>query len=254
MKVKGTLSVTKRGFGFVTPTSEKVQEDIFIPKRYLHRAIDKDIVEVEITAVKEKGPEGQIVKVIKRSKKHFIATILSKSKKKYKTIISFPDKQEVVFVKTDKKLKNGDKIEINVSSWKEPIFGKFINYLGNINDPSIDNDIALIEFDINTKFPEKVKEEIKSFQKDISKNDLKDRENFLKLTCITIDPENAKDLDDAISCIIDKKGNYRLGVHIADVSHFVRKDTFLDKEAYERANSTYFPDFVSPMLPEKISL
>lgn len=248
MKIKGKLSVTSKGFGFLRT---KAKEDIFIPKKHIKDAIDEDIVEVQISGRKHKGPEGFITKIIHRTKKLYIATITHKNTKSYKALLSLPGKEQIVTIFSSKKLQKGDRIEIKMISWKK-LQGEFLKYFGNIQDPSIDTKVALKEFGIKKNFSENVQKELQKI-KNISKEDLKNRENLLSFTCITIDPKNAKDFDDAVSCQKDLKGNFHLGVHIADVSHFIKPNSFLDKEAFQRGNSTYFLGSTVPMLPKKIS-
>lgn len=246
-KIKGILSINPRGFGFVSPLSSK-EEDIFISKDDINGAFDKDLVEVKIIKKTEKGLDGRIIKILKKGRKYFVVTIYTKSKKSYTCVSSFlPGKK--IFIPRKKKLKKGDRLLVTITTKNHLLCAKIIKHLGNISDSSSDKNVTCKEFEIKTKFPKKALLEAKKIQ--ISKQDFKNRKDFSNLHCITIDPEDAKDFDDAISISTDK--NFHLAVHIADVSNFVKQNSFLDKEAFARANSTYFPETVIPMLPENLS-
>ena len=256
-KAIGILSVTSRGFGFVTPEDPNLKEDIFIPKRYMSSAADKDLVEVEITTKKNnvKGPEGIISNIIKRAKSHIIGVIISCNKSHY--IAFIPSLiNRYAEVKSKKKLKKGDRILIKVIDWTEEnlhVIGSFSKLFGNIKDPEIDVEIALYDYNIDSVFSKKTLLDIENLKKEPQEKDLKNRVDFTALNCITIDPKTAKDFDDAISLKRNGQGGFDLGVHIADVAHYVKDDTYLDKDAFSRCNSTYFPGRCIPMLPEKLS-
>jgi len=251
--VQGKVSMHPKGFGFVkTDSSEK---DIFIPKPFTLDAIDGDEVEVEIMAkVSAKGPEGKILRILKRARTHLAGTILFPKDDHYQLFNSQlgPDKI-ILLKKTKKKLKEGDRVIMKVTDWGQEIEGEFSEYLGNISDPSVDIDAACSEFEIERDFPKDVLEEAKKFSPEVDLNSLTDREDFTHLNTITIDPDTAKDFDDALSLTLDEKGNFDLGVHIADVSHYVTSKSHLDYEALKRSNSTYFPGKCIPMLPESLS-
>lgn len=151
----------------------------------------------------------------------------------------------------EKKWQIGDRLLLSVDKW-DPYYPKckFKRFLGSIDDASIDTDIVIQEHQVRAEFPKQVLNEAhKVAQYDMKSN----RKDLTHLECITIDPVDAKDYDDAFSLTQDKKGNYHLGVHIADVSYFVTPGSQLDKEAYKRGNSTYFLDKVVPMLPSELS-
>ena len=130
---------------------------------------------------------------------------------------------------------------------------RFSHILGNINDPGYDVVAAVEEFDIRSAFPKTAVDQAKAYGAKVSAKEMKKRLDLTKEECFTIDPDTAKDFDDALTLAKDRKGNYRLGVHIADVAHYVTPDSPLDKEASQRCNSTYFPGTCIPMLPEELS-
>ena len=152
-------------------------------------------------------------------------------------------------------MKKGDRILIQLDSnnSKRKLKGKFKQYLGQIKDPLIDTDVAISEFALKLDFPRDVLEEVKKLPQEIDTKLYSNREDLQSLTTFTIDPETAKDYDDAISLEKTKKGHYELGVHIADVSFFVEEGSALDREAFLRCNSTYFPDQCVSMLPKELA-
>jgi ribonuclease R len=258
-RVKGILTKTKRGYGFVQVVGKTLfADDIFIPKRYISGAIDKDLVEVKIRPSFEKGKglEGEIVKILKRGKKYLCGIVIGRYKNIYMVFIPFLGDERIAEVKSKQKLKNGDRIKIKVEDWTNeysPLLGSLEKYIGNINDASKDMDFFVEEFELQKTFSKKALLESKELKKEFLKKVLKKRRDLTDLETITIDPTTSKDFDDSISLTKDKKGNFYLGVHIADVAHFVKQNSFLDKDAFKRCNSTYFPGEVIPMLPKTLS-
>ena len=253
--VEGTLRTNPRGFGFVVCLDKKTK-DIFIPKSEMKNAIDGDIVEVQIKNITSKGLDGKILKILKREKTHLAGIIWAKTKKKYHYEVYVPllGSDWSVIVKTDRNLKHGDRIIMEVIKWedkKENTLSKMTQYLSHISDVSKDTEAAIAEFNIEQHFSKKMLKEAKSLN--VTNEDLEKRKDLTNLTTITIDPIGAKDFDDAASISKDEKGNFHLAVHVTDVAHFVKPDTHLDKEAAKRSNSTYFPDRVVPMLPHELS-
>ncbi len=251
--VTGIISVHhKKGFGFVKNTEGP---DIFIPKHSVLDAVDGDTVEVEINPiVSAKGPEGIVVAILKRSKTHLAGTIIGNTGSKYLAFSPMLglDKQILITSKSD--LKEGDRIICKVTNWKgEKVEALLDRHIGHISDPSIDIKAAIEEFDLPDGFTKEAIAEAKSYSKTIKLEDIKDRKDLTEWECVTIDPDTAKDYDDAITLTRDEKGHYHLGVHIADVAHYVKPGMHLDTEAFTRCNSTYFPGQCVPMLPEALS-
>lgn len=258
--LKGTLRVHPRGFGFFQPEiSSQDNEEVFIPKQFMKDGVDGDTVEVEINPHSnwEKGPDGKILSIIKRGRSHLAGTVYTiTSKGVIYAHCPLLGASKPVMVKSTKKVKVGDRVILKVTTWADeenPTEGDIVHILGHISDPSIDIEAAIKEFDLNPEFPKSVMEEAEKWGQEVSKKDLEKREDLTALTTITIDPETAKDFDDALSISKDAKGLYHVAVHIADVAHYVSRGSQLDKEAFERCNSTYFPGFCLPMLPHELS-
>ncbi len=251
-----------RGFGFVQPEDLTLcPDDVFIPKHLTHNAIDGDTVRFVILnkGATQKGPDGKITKIISRAHNTLAGTVLSVDSNK-KVILFCPllgqDRYAVLDQSKQKNLKIGDRISMCIIDWGEKegnVIVEMDKYIGHISDPSKDISAALIEFDLKHIFSKNIMEEVKQFSTKVTQSDLVDREDLRDVECITIDPDTAKDFDDALSIQKDKKGNFHLGVHIADVSHYVKPNTALDKEAGNRCNSTYFPGKCVPMLPPELS-
>jgi ribonuclease R len=256
--VKGILRVHPRGFGFLQaddPTQHPI--DIFIPKQFTDNAVDGDHVEVEIAPKphSEKGPEGKVVAILKRGRTHLAGTVHLIAPNG-KTFVHCPllGSSKPVVVKSEDSLKVGDRIVMKVLEWGDedrPTQCEMTNLIGHISDPSCDIKAAVEEFDLSDNFPKAAIEQAK--QASVSKKEIKARTDLTKLTTITIDPTTSRDFDDALSLTKDSKGHFHLGVHIADVAHFVPAGSPLDLEAQQRCNSTYFPGACLPMLPEQLS-
>ncbi len=260
--VTGLLRMHPKGFGFVIPDNPAdCPQDIFIPKHLTDNAVDGDHVEVVINheSLSDKGPEGKIVAVTKRARKHLAGTIRQVSANgqilAYAPLMGI-SKPVLVLPPDDTSLNVGDRVILDVKEWgteKEHTQCEFSHLIGNIEDPSCDVPAAVEEFDIRSSFPKPVVDQAKKYRKKVPAKELKNRRDFSKEECFTIDPDTAKDFDDALTISKDRKGNYQLGVHIADVAHYVPPGTPLDIEALARCNSTYFPGTCVPMLPEELS-
>jgi ribonuclease R len=260
-KVTGTLSVTNRGFGFVIVPDGM---DLFIPSSNMYTAMDGDKVQAEITEkAKEKNPVGKIVKIVERSIKEYVGAY----KEKDGTAMVVPEnerqdrpfmipKNKVTPPGTKKKPRPGEMVLVKLERWDDPKkdpLGSIIEIIGNPKEPGIDLKIVAKSNGLSTDFPKKVKQQTDKLAVADIKAEAKRREDLRRLKCFTIDPESAKDFDDAVSLEQLKDGTFELGVHIADVSHYVQQGSLLDQEAFERGTSVYFVNSVIPMLPEKIS-
>ncbi len=253
-KLIGKISIHTRGFGFVTPQNDS-HEDVFIPSSKMKGAIDGDIVEIQVLSKSKKGFEGCILRIKERGRTHLVGTVIELLPKG-DAIIFAPvvgEDRRILLKKSDSEIwKIGDRISMEIQkATDDAIICKFDELLGNIENALVDTKIAIAEFQLTKEFPKEVVQSAKALpatlKADPTRTDLRMEE------CITIDPVTARDYDDALSLKKDEKGHYHLGVHIADVSHFVTEDSPLDKEAFARANSTYFVDDVVPMLPEELS-
>jgi len=260
--VIGTLRMHPRGFGFVIPEQPSAySQDVFIPKHATDNAVDGDRVEIVISPDSdwEKGPEGRIVHILKRGRSH-LAGIIREITSQGSFIAFVPllgtTKPISILPSNHEQMKIGDRVIIKVLEWGDKnamTTGEISHYLGHISDPSCDIPAAIEEFDLPDTFSKSSIKEAENFGKKVLKKDLKNRTDLTDLESFTIDPETAKDFDDALSLSKDRKGIYHLGVHIADAAHYVKPASFLDQEAYLRCNSTYFPGTCIPMLPEELS-
>lgn len=258
----GILRVHPRGFGFLQPNdSLRFPQDIFIPKHLTKNAVDGDLVEAEIdeTSISEKGPEGKVTAIIKRGRTHVAGTILGvESNGVYSAYVPLlGNSKRVIVTPTDERqLTIGDRLIMKVLEWGQelnPAICEMSHYIGHISDPSCDVNAALEEYEIRSDFSSRVVKEARAMGNKVSVKEIKNRLDLRKEECFTIDPDTAKDYDDALTLKKDAKGHYHLGVHIADVSYYVKSGSALDQEAKLRCNSTYFPGSCVPMLPSELS-
>ncbi|WP_304131594.1 ribonuclease R [Ignavibacterium album] len=256
-KITGILQLTESGYGFVIPDNKKLN-DIFVASRNLGTAFDGDKVEVVLFA-KQKGRnlEGQIVNVISRKRKEYVG-ILKKEKSLYYITPDEPAIHRDIYIDSQKlnSAKVGDKVVVGNLEWESPSqnpIGEIIEVLGKPG--SLDTEVTSIakEFGLRYQFPGNVFREAEEIIFEITPEDIKSRIDFREKNVITIDPEDAKDFDDALSIEMNEKGNYLIGIHIADVSHYVKYESYLDQEARQRGNSVYLVGRVIPMLPENLS-
>lgn len=260
--VIGVLRVHPRGFGFLQPDDNSLYPvDIFIPKHLTQNAVDGDKVEVIINseAISEKGPEGRVIAILSRGRTHIGGIVrMIDSNDNIFAYVPLLGLQQRVIVQPDPDhpLQEGDRIVLEVLEWgskETETLCKVSHHIGHISDPSCDIPAAIEEFELRSDFPTQAVKEANAYGKRVLLKDIKAREDLREVECFTIDPDTAKDFDDALSLSKDRHGHYHLGVHIADVSHYVRPGTALDLEAKERCNSTYFPRYCLPMLPPALS-
>ncbi len=256
-KITGSLEIKDKGFGFVSPDSKDIG-DIFIAARNLGTAFDGDKVEVMLFA-KQKGKnlEGQITRILKR-KKVEIPGVLNKTKSFYFVAPDDPSIHKHIYIDNAKLrgAKKGDRVVASNIEWDDPERnpeGEIIEVLGKEFSPDTEIIALAREFNLNYMFSEKCLTEAEQIITTIPENEIKGRVDYRNRIVFTIDPGDAKDFDDALSIEKLEDGNYRVGIHIADVSHYVEQDSELDREAFNRGNSVYFVGKVIPMLPEKLS-
>lgn len=256
--VTGTVDMTADGSAFIVPDDE-FEKDIFVAPRKLRNALHGDKVKVYVFGKKTSGRknEGEVVEIITRAKTDFIG--VAKVSERFAFII--PDDRKMlhdIFVPLSdlNGAKNGQKVQVAITDWpegaKNPI-GKIINVLGTQGENDTEMNAILAQYGFPLSFPDAVEKEANAIPETVSENEIKGRRDFRDTITFTIDPADAKDFDDAISFKKLDNGNYEIGVHIADVSHYVLPKSNLDKEAYERATSVYLVDRVIPMLPERLS-
>ena len=253
---QGVVEVTSRGNAYVI--CEDLEHDIYIPSRNLNHALNNDLVKVYVyKRKKNKKQEGDIVEVIKRSKTEFVGVL-----QKNKTFgFVVPDDHKMyadIFIAADQlaEAEDGDKVLAKILDWptnsKNP-FGQIMRVLGKPGDHDTEIHSILLEYGLPYTFPEEVEAYASEIPIEITKEEISKRRDMRKDLTFTIDPKDAKDFDDALSFMVLENGNYEIGVHIADVSHYVKENTILEQEAYERATSVYLVDRVVPMLPEILS-
>ena len=252
----GKIEVTARGNGYVIV--EELEHDIYIPSRNINHAMHNDLVKVYVyNRKKSSKQEGDIVEILERAKVEFVGVL--QMNKTFGFVV--PDDQKMyadIFI-SQKKLgeaEDGDKVLVKITDWpdnsKNP-FGKIKKVLGKPGEHNTEIHSILLEYDLPYEFPEEVENDAATLPIEITKEEISKRRDMRKTTTFTIDPKDAKDFDDALSFEKLDNGNYEIGIHIADVSHYVEEDTILDQEAYARATSVYLVDRVVPMLPEILS-
>jgi ribonuclease R len=255
--VTGVLDVTQGGYGFVV-LKDKLQNDVFIAARYLGTAFNGDTVEVALFAQqKKKNQEGQVIDVIKRKREEFVG-ILRKSKSFY---FVKPDDLKIhrdIYIDKSKLngAKVGDKVIVGKLYWDSSMLnpeGEIIERIGEAGTQDTEIISIARDFNLPYKFPQEVLDEADSIPVKVSKTDIKDRIDFRDKVVFTIDPDDAKDFDDALSIEQIENGNFSVGIHIADVSNYVMPNSEIDKQARIRGNSVYFVGKVIPMLPERLS-
>ncbi len=257
--VTGTLRIHPRGFGFVQPEHPvQFPQEIFIPKQMTDNAVDGDLVEVEVNPSphSEKGPDGKVIAILKRGRTHLAGTVRKIDKQGVLVYCPILGSDKPVLIKDRGPMELGDRIILKVLRWGDEnkmTEGEKSHFLGNISNPAVDIPAAIEEYELRSSFPKGAILQAQKWGDQIQAKDLQAREDFTDIPTVTIDPETAKDFDDAISISKDKKGHYHLIVHIADVAHYVPEGSPLDLEAIQRCNSTYFPGFCLPMLPHELS-
>ncbi len=259
--IDGTIILHRDGYGFVVPKEkiEGIDSDIFIPSVLTGTAMNGDKVKVEITH-RKKGAraEGRVASVEKRARGTVVGQLMwdgqvffvAPSDEKLPAKILITDENSRVSEHKDKMVE----VEITrfpgASHWPA---GKIVSVIGFLDDPNVETNVIIKKFGLPMSFPKEVEDEAAGLPDALTEKDFAGRDDFRKRHTITIDPVTARDFDDAIDIEILKDGSFQLGVHIADVSHFVTPDTAMDNEARIRGTSVYFPDRVIPMLPEKVS-
>jgi ribonuclease R len=270
--IDGPISITSKGFGFV-----QVQDgpDVFIAYENLGTAMDGDTVQAELfPRTSRKKPAGRVAKVLERSGKPIIGvfrrsdsggtvfpdderlprslTIPPQAVKKFNAQAGGGGGQDA----GGQRLENGKVVVARLTAWNDPKkkpLGEIERVVGDQDEPGMDVKLVALSKGLSLEFPEDVLKEAKSIPEPNFRREVRRRTDLRDLTCFTIDPESAKDFDDAVSLVQLPNGLFELGVHIADVSHFVREGSELDKEAWKRATSVYFVRTALPMLPERLS-
>ncbi|MBT8266115.1 MAG: ribonuclease R [Bacteroidia bacterium] len=252
----GFIEVNSKETGYVI--CDDFDEDIFIASNNLNKALDGDEVELYVFKRRKRGRlEGEITQIIKRAKSEFVGVI--QINKNFAFVI--PDSPKMyadVFVPINKtkKAEDGYKVLVKIEEWPDkadsPI-GRVIDVLGKPGEHNTEIHSILAEYGLPYEFPPNVEDYANKIDTSITADEIKKRRDMRKDLTFTIDPKDAKDFDDALSFKVLENGNYEIGIHIADVSHYLKEGTILDDEAYDRATSVYLVDRVVPMLPEILS-
>ena len=253
----GKVEMTSSGSAYVVPEDSE-EEDVYIASKHVKNVLHGDIVKVYLFPQRKGGKkEGEIVEVIKRSRTEFVGTI--QLSKRFAFLI--PDNTRIgvdmyIPLENLKGAKDGQKAIAKIVEWPKnavnPI-GDVIDVLGNAGDNQTEMHAILAEFGLPYSFPSDVEKMADYIPIEITQEEIKKRKDFRSVTTFTIDPFDAKDFDDALSLRKLQNGNWEIGVHIADVSHYVKENSIIDKEAIKRATSVYLVDRVVPMLPEILS-
>jgi len=265
--VEGRVDMTRTGAAYIV--SELMDTDVYVPPKYVNGALNGDTVRVLLFAPSPyrggrrgpqpiRKPEGEVIEVLKRANEFFIGTI--RLNRKYALLI--PDNPNVptdIFVPIEavSDAKDGDKVVVKVTDWQEgkgrvPV-GKVTQTLGKIGGHELEMNKILINAGFQLSHSEEAEREAAHIPDSISPQEIERRRDFRDILTFTIDPEDAKDFDDALSIRELENGNLEIGVHIADVTHYLKPDSALDREAFERSTSVYLVDRCNPMLPEKLS-
>ncbi|QEC74526.1 ribonuclease R [Mucilaginibacter ginsenosidivorax] len=255
--IEGRVDLTNDGSAFIV-TDDELESDIFVAPRKLRNALHGDRVKVYVYAIsKGKRKEGEIIEILQRAKMEFTGIV--KLSERFAFFI--PDDRKMmhdIFIPMSELngAKNGIKAVAEITDWpteaKNPI-GRIKHILGAQGENDTEMNAILAEYGFPLSFPAEVEHESEEISDVITKEEIARRRDFRDITTFTIDPFDAKDFDDALSFKILENGNYEVGVHIADVSHYIVPDSALDKEAFDRATSVYLVDRVIPMLPERLS-
>ncbi len=257
--ITGRVDMTADGSAFVIPDDE-FEDDIYIAPRKLRNALHGDKVKVHAYS-KSRGrrKEGEVVEVLERARTEYTGTINISPRFAFFTADDRKMLSDIFVPLSDlNNAQDGEKVLVEITEWpqdgknKNPV-GKVTYVLGKKGENDTEMNAILADFGFPLSFPKAVEQEAESYDGIITKEELKKRRDFRQVTTFTIDPADAKDFDDALSFRKLENGNYEIGIHIADVSHYIPVDSPLDQEAFERGTSVYLVDRVIPMLPERLS-
>lgn len=254
---EGRVDMTKSGAGYMV--CDELKEDVYVPARFMHGALNGDTAKFEVMHMSNRRrPEGEVVEVTKRSTENFIGSLYQRGKR----YIVIPDglyNDFEIFIDHEalNNATHGDKVVVKVTTWpgkkRVSAEGRVIEVFGKSGSSDIEMKTILVNQGFDLEFPPEVMEESEAISTDIPESEIMTRRDMRKVTTFTIDPETAKDFDDAISIRRMENGSLEIGIHIADVSYYVKPGTALDKDAFRRSTSVYLVDRVLPMLPEKLS-
>ncbi len=253
--ITGRVELQPQGFAYID--SEEADEPVLVSQDNLNHAMEGDLVKVYLYARRKKHQlEGEVEEILERAKTTFVGVI--ERSRNFAFLVPAGKVGFDLFIPLEKLngARNGQKVVGRITEWpskaKNP-FGEVIEVLGNVGENETEMHAILAEFDLPLRFPEKVLKAAEKIPDEIPADEIAGRRDMRSVTTFTIDPEDAKDFDDALSLQKLEKGIWEVGIHIADVSYYVEPDSILDEEAFSRATSVYLVDRVVPMLPEKLS-
>ncbi|CAM4144591.1 ribonuclease R [Lederbergia lenta] len=255
--IRGVLSGHAKGFAFLLP-EEAGLDDVFIPPHEKNGAMHGDTVLVRVsTSSSRSRPEGSVIRIVQRGSDKMVGTFTES--KHFGFVI--PDDKKIaddIFIpkSADMGAVEGHKVVVKITTFPEDrknAEGEVIQILGHKNDPGVDILSIIHQHELPLAFPDEVMEEANSISDTVDESEIPNRKDLRGETIVTIDGADAKDLDDAVSITKLENGNYKLGVHIADVSHYVQEGSAIDREAYDRGTSVYLVDRVIPMIPHRLS-
>lgn len=251
----GVVEMQPQGFAYVV--SDELERPVIISSRNLRHAMEGDKVRISLFARRKKHDlEGEVIEITERAKSIFVGTV--QVSRNFAFLIPAGKVGFDIFIPKEKLngAKDGQKAIAEITDWPSKArspFGKINEVLGDVGNNDAEMHSILAEYDLPHKFPQNVDKSAEKIPMEIAPEEIKKRRDFRKTTTFTIDPADAKDFDDALSLKKLKNGNWEVGVHIADVTHYVKPNTIIETEARDRATSVYLVDRVVPMLPERLS-
>uniref|UniRef100_UPI00404A130D ribonuclease R n=1 Tax=Flavobacterium sp. TaxID=239 RepID=UPI00404A130D len=253
---EGYLDMTSRKTGYFV--CEELEDDVFVPKQNLNHALDKDKVRVYIyNRRSSRKPEAEVLEILERAKTEFVGVIDIQKNFAFVTTTNAKMYTDIFIPKNNLgDAENGDVVLVEMEDWPKKAdspFGKVIKVLGKPGEHNTEIHAILAEYGLPYDFPIEVEAYANKIDTSITTEEIAKRRDMRDVLTFTIDPKDAKDFDDALSFQVLENGNYEIGIHIADVSHYLQEGTILDNEAYDRATSVYLVDRVVPMLPEVLS-
>lgn len=253
--VEGIVDMIASGTAFVQV--EGLDRDIFVDRRHTGHALTGDRVKVVITRKRKSGdPQGEITEVVQRSDRQYVGTVEVTRNHAFVRVDSRKMPYDIFVLTKDSGIVDGDKVVVKIKDWpadaRSPI-GEIVDNLGKAGDNDTEMHAILAEFNLPYKYPEEVEKAAYMIPEDITAEEIAKRRDFRGTPTFTIDPADAKDFDDALSVRPLGDGRWEIGVHIADVTHYVTEKSIIEKEGRERATSVYLVDRTIPMLPEKLS-
>jgi ribonuclease R len=257
----GRVDLIKSGAGYVIIKDQ--DDDVFVPAKYLNTALNGDIVEIESFTHKNRRPEGRVIRVVERNTTQIMGKLIVY--KKYGIVSSDTKKTKLdVYLKPQdfNNAVKGDKVLITITDWGseskdssngDVVWGEVTRIMNDLDDHNWTMENILVENGFSSDYPDDVIKQVEAIPDIITEEEIANRRDFRDILTFTIDPDTAQDYDDAISYQVLENGNYEVGVHIADVTHYLKPNTPLDKEAFARSTSVYLVDRCIAMLPEKLS-